>query len=83
VDHFAAMETDVCIRLQVPYLADTAALGDLLERILVVLDAFPPESPPGPQPGYRRALRPRDRGNQPVGLRNVQRICQSAGSVGG
>ena len=52
VDHFAAMETDFRIRLEVPDLADTAALGRQLERILVVLDAFPPESTPGPQPGY-------------------------------
>lgn len=52
VDHFAAMETDFRIRAEVPSLADTAALGDLLERILAVLDTFPPGSTPGPQPGY-------------------------------
>jgi hypothetical protein len=52
VDHFATMETDFRIRMEVPDLADTAALGDLLERILVVLDTFPPDATPGPQPGY-------------------------------
>jgi hypothetical protein len=52
VDHFAAMETDFRIRIEVSDLADTAVLGDLLERILVVLDAFPPDATPGPQPGY-------------------------------
>ena len=52
VDHFATMETDFRIRMEVPDLADTAALGDLLEQILVVLDAFPPGATPGPQPGY-------------------------------
>ncbi len=52
VDHFAAMETDFRIRVEVPSLTDTAALGDLLEQILVVLDAFPPGATPGPQSGY-------------------------------
>jgi len=52
VDYFATMETDFHISLVVSDLADTAALGDLLERILVVLDTFPPGTTPGPQPGY-------------------------------
>jgi hypothetical protein len=52
VDHFAAMETDFRVRVEVQDLTDTAALGNLLERILVVLDTFPPGSTPGPQPGY-------------------------------
>ena len=52
VDHFAAMETDFRVSLEVQDLADSAALGDLLERILVVLDGFPPDATPGPQPGY-------------------------------
>ena len=52
VDHFAVMETDFRIRVEVQDLADTAALGDLLERILGVLDTFPPGDTPGPQPGY-------------------------------
>jgi hypothetical protein len=52
LDHFATMETDVRISLEVPDLTDTVTLGDLLERILVVLDAFPDRATPGPQPGY-------------------------------
>lgn len=52
VDHFAAMETDFHITAQVISLNDREALGTLLERILVVLDAFPPGTVPGPQPGY-------------------------------
>ena len=52
VDHFATMETDFRVSLEVQDLADSVALGDLLERILVVLDAFPPDATPGPQPGY-------------------------------
>lgn len=50
--YFAAMETDFRIRMEASDLADTAALGNLLERILVVLDAFPPGATSGPQPGY-------------------------------
>jgi hypothetical protein len=50
--YFAAMETDFHISVEVPDLSDTGALGDLLERILVVLDTFPPGATPGPQPGY-------------------------------
>jgi len=49
---FSAMETDFKLSLEVPDLADTQALGDLVERILVVLDEFPTKSTPGPQPGY-------------------------------
>jgi len=52
VDHFAAMETDFRITAQVASLDDREVLGTLLERILVVLDAFPPEDTPGPQSGY-------------------------------
>jgi len=52
LDHFAAMETDFRIHIDVQDLTDTAALGDLLERTLVVLDSFPPDATPGPQPGY-------------------------------
>ena len=52
VDHFATMETDFRFQVDVPDLSDSAALGDILERILVVLDAFPPDATPGPQPGY-------------------------------
>jgi hypothetical protein len=52
VDHFATMETDFRFNVDVPDLADEIALGDRLERILVVLDAFPTDATPGPQPGY-------------------------------
>ncbi len=52
VDHFATMETDFRISVEVPSLTDTAALGNLLEQILVVLDTFPPGVTPGPNSGY-------------------------------
>src|SRR3990172_3945660 len=52
VDHFAVMETDFHITLQVAAIYDTELLGASLEQILVVLDSFPPESTPGPQAGY-------------------------------
>jgi hypothetical protein len=52
VDHFAAMETDFRLTAQVDNLADTEQLGNLLERILVVLDGFPAGTTPGTQPGY-------------------------------
>jgi hypothetical protein len=52
VDHFAAMETDFHFQAKVSDLANLSTLGDLLERILVVLDGFPRDSTPGPQPGY-------------------------------
>ncbi len=49
---FSAMETDFRISAEVSDLKDTEALGNLLERILIVLDEFPTPSTPGPQPGY-------------------------------
>ncbi len=52
VDHFAAMETDFRITVQVASLSDREVLGTLLEQILVVLDAFPPGVTPGPNAGY-------------------------------
>ena len=52
VDHFATMETDFRISVQVRSLKDTDELGNLLERILVVLDRFPTGSIPGPNPGF-------------------------------
>ena len=52
VDHFAAMETDFRITVQVASLSDLEALGALLEQILVVLDTFPPGATPGPNAGY-------------------------------
>lgn len=49
--YFAPMETDFEISVTVEDLSDTNSLGNLLEAILVVLDSFPPEETPGPQPG--------------------------------
>jgi hypothetical protein len=49
---FTAMETDFHVTAQVKALTDQRQLGDLLERILLVLDKFPAGSTPGPQPGY-------------------------------
>jgi hypothetical protein len=52
VDHFAAMETDFQITAKVAGLTDKDDLGNLLEKILGVLDAYPTGKTPGPQPGY-------------------------------
>ncbi len=52
VDHFATMETDFRITMQVASIDDHEALGTLLEQILTGLDAFPPGVAPGPNPGY-------------------------------
>ena len=49
---FTSMETDFHVTAQVKVLTDQRQLGDLLERILLVLDGFPAGSTPGPQPGY-------------------------------
>ncbi len=49
---FSAMETDFRVTVEVTDLQDTETLGNLLERILVVLDQFPTRSTPGPKPGY-------------------------------
>jgi len=48
---FSAMETDFRIAVRVADLDDKDNLGDLLEKILIALDEFPPEATPGPQPG--------------------------------
>ncbi len=52
MDHFAAMETDFCITVQVAHLNNREELGTLLEKILGALDAGPPRVPPGPNSGY-------------------------------
>lgn len=52
VRYFTAMETDFYVTLPVDDLADRQALGEILLDLLKVLDRFPPESTPGPQPGY-------------------------------
>lgn len=49
---FAAMQTDFHITVEVETLADAERMGALLETILSVLDNFPTESTPGPNPGY-------------------------------
>jgi hypothetical protein len=49
---FGALETDFHITVKVLDLTHKEDLGILLEKILVVLDAFPIGEIPGPQPGY-------------------------------
>jgi hypothetical protein len=49
---FGALETDFHISAKVANLTDRNSLGNLLEKILVVLDNFPTGKIPGPQPGY-------------------------------
>jgi hypothetical protein len=48
---FSTLETDFYITVKIANLTDKAAMGNLLEKILVVLDAFPVGQIPGPQPG--------------------------------
>ena len=50
--YFSAMETDFRVTAQVKTLTNKDRLGNLLEQILIVLDGFPTETTPGPQPGY-------------------------------
>jgi hypothetical protein len=49
---FATMETDFHFTLPVSDLGGREELGRLVEKVLEVLDSFPTESTPGPQPGY-------------------------------
>ena len=49
---FSTMETDFRITAQVKDLTDRERLGALLEHVLLVLDGFPADQTPGPQPGY-------------------------------
>ena len=49
---FGAMETDFHITAKVDDLSNKDELGNLLEKILVILDGFPVGKIPGPQPGY-------------------------------
>jgi hypothetical protein len=49
---FAALETDFSVTVDVTDLKNKELLGNLLERILIVLDRFPSGKVPGPQPGY-------------------------------
>lgn len=48
---FSTLETDFYITVKVANLTDQTNMGNLLERILVVLDTFPAGKIPGPQPG--------------------------------
>ena len=48
---FSTLETDFYITVKMANLTDKAAMGNSLEKILVVLDAFPVGQIPGPQPG--------------------------------
>jgi hypothetical protein len=49
---FLPMETDFYVTLSVDTLTDPEVLGPSVEKVLTVLDRFPPEETPGPQPGY-------------------------------
>ena len=49
---FGAMETDFYVSLPVPDLDDNAALGQIIESVLSVVDGFPHSRLPGPQDGF-------------------------------
>jgi hypothetical protein len=49
---FAARETDYYITFTVASLQDEAALGALLEQSLAIINQFPVDQTPGPNPGY-------------------------------
>jgi hypothetical protein len=49
---FATMETDFRFTAQVADLTDLEELGTVLEKVLIVLEAFPLGKIPGPQAGY-------------------------------
>ena len=49
---FATLETDFHILATVNDLTDKDDLGNLLEKVLIVLDDFPAGKIPGPEPGY-------------------------------
>jgi len=49
---FATLETDFHISATVNDLTNKDELGNLLEKILIVLDGFPAGKVPGPQAGY-------------------------------
>ncbi len=52
VARFAVMETDFRFTVEVTDLSDTQALGELIFRIIGVLQNFPEETFPGAHPGY-------------------------------
>ncbi len=49
---FATLETDFHVTAKVNDLTDKDDLGNLLEKILIVLDSFPTDKIPGQQAGY-------------------------------
>jgi hypothetical protein len=49
---FGALETDFKIDIQVRSLSDTDQLGNLVEKVLIVLGGLPAESMASPNPGY-------------------------------
>lgn len=49
---FSTMETDFYVTVEVTDLTDDENPGNILEDLLIVLDGFPPDETPGPQPGY-------------------------------
>ena len=51
LNRFSTLETDFFITVKVANLTDTDNMGNLLDKILVVLDTFPAGKIPGPQPG--------------------------------
>lgn len=48
---FLFRETDFRVTIPVNYLSDREELGELLARVILVLNAFPPDDTPGPVPG--------------------------------
>jgi hypothetical protein len=48
---FSQRETDFYVTLNTPDLANQTELGSLLEKVLAVIDQFPPKEL-GPNPGY-------------------------------
>ncbi|MCS7011526.1 MAG: hypothetical protein N2049_08000 [Anaerolineales bacterium] len=49
--YFTARQTDFYVTILTDTLANPEQLGQLLERVLAVLDKFPPEATPGAHPG--------------------------------
>ena len=49
---FATLETDFHVTAKVASLSKKDELGNLLEKVLVILDDYPAGKIPGPEPGY-------------------------------
>ena len=52
IESFSARENDFYVTLTAANLTDETALGNLLEQTLAVIDQFPTDQTPGPNPGY-------------------------------